>query len=362
MSSDNLIYYDLLITNIENNNQPAIECVFNEQRSTPYLTQPELYEMSIIRFTIDTPAIPLFRPIIKSNQPDINATVYSLTLQNNVSGLKSQVFVEWAPQDIINAPPTPPSQTQDGLQDNYTGYYDCTSYAWFLKLINNAFETAATTLGIATSPKIIFDSGSQLFILVCDDVSYNSQLPNYYEIYMNKSLYQLFSAFPAINTSHGLTDGLNFKIITNLYDGFASESVTFNGVTYNGLHIYSEFPTISLWNCITSIRFTTNNLPIVPSNISNPILSQNGVIIRSGINPDTSRIITDLTAIDTYKPNLVYNPSAEYRQIELTGSRPLNDINIACYYVDREAKLYPFRLSSGSSCSMKILFTKKFKS
>ena len=66
MSSNisNNIYYDLFQTNLENNDDPPILCQFNEVRNQDFLTNPEDYKMSIVRFMIETPTLPLFRPTI----------------------------------------------------------------------------------------------------------------------------------------------------------------------------------------------------------------------------------------------------------------------------------------------------------
>jgi hypothetical protein len=70
-------------------------------------------------------------------------------------------------------------------------------------------------------------------------------------------------------------------------------------------------------------------------------------------------IITDLVAGDNYKPYLVYTPSAEYRFMDLKGGVPIKDIDIQVYYQDRQGNINELKLSSGSSCSIKLLFQRK---
>ena len=63
------------------------------------------------------------------------------------------------------------------------------------------FETAKTTLGICNAPSIFFDTASQLFVLSAPKNNYDTgsvEEFGFWEIYMNKSLYQLFSSFPAV--------------------------------------------------------------------------------------------------------------------------------------------------------------------
>ena len=49
------LYYDVVITNLENFDQSPPVLYFNETRNTPFVYDPESYYMSIIRFTLDTP-------------------------------------------------------------------------------------------------------------------------------------------------------------------------------------------------------------------------------------------------------------------------------------------------------------------
>jgi hypothetical protein len=84
------------------------------------------------------------------------------------------------------------------------------------------------------------------------------------------------------------------------------------------------------------------------------------VINNGGNNANISQIITDFVS-DTglYKPNIVYNPSAQYRYIELLGNRPIYNLDVTIYWKDRTGTLTPFRLSSGSTATLKFFFTKK---
>jgi hypothetical protein len=61
----------------------------------------------------------------------------------------------------------------------------------------------------------------------------------------------------------------------------------------------------------------------------------------------------------SYKPNLLYNPSAEYRRISLTSNRPINNIDIQVFWRNKRGELKPFYVWSGGSASIKILFEKK---
>tara|TARA_R110000823_G_scaffold192520_1_gene324095 strand:- start:2261 stop:3436 length:1176 start_codon:yes stop_codon:yes gene_type:complete len=370
MSSNisNNIYYDLFQTNLENNDDPPILCQFNEVRNQDFLTNPEDYKMSIVRFMIETPTLPLFRPTIQYTPIDdvpsgiepSNYTIYSITLRKSGTEDLSQQFIEWSPQNKHIQMPNPPVLNTNTLQDNSNGYYDCYNYAWFLNLINNAFIKASTELSISNSPTIFYDSASKFFVMAAPKDNYDTNnTSGYYEIFMNKSLFQLFSSFPNVNISISKKYGLNYQIITNSYYGFSTQSVEIDTGTTECLMVYSEYSTTYLWSPVSSIVFTSSSLPIVSTNLSNPILTREGSAIRFNGQPNTRRLITDLVAGDSYKPYLVYTPSAEYRYIDLYEGRAIRDIDIQVYYQDKQGQLNEFKLSSGSSCSIKILFTRK---
>ena len=105
-----------------------------------------------------------------------------------------------------------------------------------------------------------------------------------------------------------------------------------------------------------------NGTAWVPSVIT-ASTSQSANVANTAIfaaNSNIANIITDLVS-DTgrYKPNIVYNPSAQYRLIQLQGNRPISNLDIVVYWKDRTGSLNDFKLSSGSSATIKILFTKK---
>jgi hypothetical protein len=143
MSSPNYIYYDLIQTNLENSDTDAPQCQFNERRNQEFIQNPEDYQFSIVRFMIDTPSLPLFRPTIQYIVPPDDTvispdlTIYSVSLKLNTAvatdGVYSsseviQKFISWETQDETKTAPNAPYYNSNGLQDNSTGYYNCYSY------------------------------------------------------------------------------------------------------------------------------------------------------------------------------------------------------------------------------------------
>jgi len=379
-TADN-VYYDVTITNLETINRNPPSLYFNETRNTPFVYDPESYYLSIIRFTLDTPTLPVFIPVIQPNQSNINLTIYSVTLSwtNPVAPFQTfnqQTFVEFIPQIENAVVPAPPSQTTDGLQNNTTGYYEILNYQYWIELINNTFTTCFTDLnaqvvsaGLALpsthEPSMSWDTTSNSAVLTAEQVGYDTSVANSIGIYMNPAMYQIFSSFPVIiKGAVGVTNGKNIQLIMN---GFGGASVVVFPPTaptadqYDALQIVQEYSTIALWTPITSIVFTSNTLPVVPANISSPLLFINGEVYNNGgNNSNISQVVTDFVSDNgIYKPNIVYTPSAQYRLINLVGNTPIYNLDLNVYWKSRTGVLQPFKLSSGSTATIKLLFTRK---
>ena len=74
------VYFDLVITNIKSEYTEPIPIYFNENRTNPIINNSGDYDMSIVRFQLDTQALPLWIPEIQANQSDPNLTIYSVTM------------------------------------------------------------------------------------------------------------------------------------------------------------------------------------------------------------------------------------------------------------------------------------------
>lgn len=378
-TADN-VYYDVTITNLETINQNPPSLYFNETRNTPFVYDPESYYLSIIRFTLDTPTLPVFIPIIQPNQGNRDLTIYSVTLSytdpSTLVTYNQQTFVTFVQQIFGVVVPAPPSQTNDGLQNNQTGYYEILNYQYWIQLINDTFVTCFNalnaqviagggTLPSTNPPSMAWDTTCNCAILTAEQVGYDTSIPNIIEIYMNPALYQIFSSFPVIiKGSVDIQFGKNIQIIM---DGFGGANIVKFPPTapsasqYDALQVVQEYSTIALWTPITSIVFTSNTLPVVPANISAPLLFVNGQIYSNGgNNSNISQVVTDFVSDDgIYKPNIVYTPSAQYRLINLVGNTPIYNLDLNVYWKSRTGVLQPFKLSSGSTATIKLLFTRK---
>ena len=379
-STPDKLYFDIQIQNLNSIDQDATILSFIETRNTPLLLNPEEYYMSVVRFDLDTPSLPIFTPSIEYNSANRNLTIYSVTLEYVNPAPPNQTFVEqtfvtFAPQDLAAVLPVPPSQTYNKLQDNSTGYYYIYNYQYWIFLVNTAFTTcfnalnaqvvaAGLVLPTTHAPVLTFDTQLNTAILNSDVLGYDDTVANRINIYFNRPMYQLFSSFPVYILSNQATFGRNRQIQTNTFGDSFVIGFPFIAPVYDAIQTFQEYSTISLWTPVKSVVFTSATLPIVATQVSQPIEIVNGNFIGSnGNNSNQAPIITDFLADGgIYKPTLLYEPTAQYRLISLQGNRPIYTIDINVFWKDAFGQLIPFRLTAGSGSSIKILFTKKSSS
>jgi hypothetical protein len=418
-NSPDQVYYDVTISNFQSQNTIPPVFYYNESRTVPFVNCPEDYYLSIVRFSVDTGTIPLFLPSIVPNQSDPDKTIYTITLtykgDNGVTYTSGTTHIVWVPQDTSIPKPEAPNLTPNKLQIDGTGYYCCYSYQYLATLVNTAFKLALDRLVIAVNAGIGAGSGGMPVYTIWDsststaiplqsdtlppifqwdtssDTATIFAIPQYdlnpavnpgtspvlsgnepIKIFFNAPLFGLFNSFPSTifgySTFGGHTNfqisvvnqgGLNTSLITPpLYDTIETG---LRPVSIPYISVYQETSTISSLSPVTAIVFTSNTMPITPNQVSNPvILSDNQQLGTSTNNANFANIITDLVSeTGSYRPSLVYTPSAQYRLVSLNGNTPLYNLDLQIFYRLRNGDLVPFRLASGGSVTVKLAFLKK---
>ena len=357
-------YLDLtMLNNDQIGNRNSVFLNFAEQRDIPILDDPELWHLSVVRFHLDTPNLPLIQFPVQERQPDINLGTYSITLKYLT--FTAQAFVRYIPINQNATLPKPPLISQD-LSNSY---YELYSYTYFIGLINTAFQTAynsllsQTGLPSTVAPYFEWDPTSLRAILNADILGYDLSLSNPIEIYLNGPLFYLFSSFDSFYLGPNQLFGENFKLnIKNINNG---NIYTTTSPAINWLQLYQEYPTLGpLANPVDSLVFVTTQIPVTSSIQSKPqIYNSTFGETQVNTNQKTLNILTDLqVGLDLgyeTKPQIQFNPTAEYRLISLQSNQPLKSYDISVYWKDASSNFYPFYLAPGCASSMKILFRKK---
>lgn len=360
-------YYDLDIINNDTTglNEPQA-LRFSEIRNSPYLMSPENYFLTVARFSIETPSLPVFIPQAQVGQTDPNLLIYSFTL--TYKQYEYQQYIRYIPTDLSQPVAGPPITFQD-LTSNYYFVY---TYQQWIMMVNAAFSEAynglltlvnagGDSLPSPNPPFFEFDPQAYLCILDVDEAGYSNTLSNPIKLYANSPCFTLFNSFQAVYYGYGgITNGKNFQFVIANINGTNILTLP----TYNAIQMYQEGSTVALWNPIASLVFTTALLPVIPELVSVPkIFNVSSRLYNSGNNANIQPILTDFTVDfapqNTYKPNLVYTPSGEYRLIDLYGTSPLSAIELSVFWKDNFGGLHPFYLNSGCSANIKLMFRRK---
>ena len=365
------IYLDLIASNNDaGSNTPSVFLTFSEIRDQAILQNCSEYYLTIVRFYLETPNLPLLLMPIQTGQSDINKSSLSITMTYKTYQI--QQFLQYVPANVSDTLPSPPL-----IKVDYSStYYDIYSYQNFIEMLNTAFLASynglkalviagGDTLPSQYFPYMEFDPNAEKAILNADILGYNKTLANPISIYMNATLFQLFSSFDASfygNTN--IVNGMNYKF--NIYALPNSGNVY--GITLpsviNYLQCYQEYATLGVvGNPVSSIVFTSNLIPIAGTLVSTPVIFNAPTnITQQSSNSAISNILTDITVGLTlgfeYKPNIIYNPTI-YRYLSMQSQGPLRQYDISVFYKLHTGDLRPFMLSPGSCSALKIGFFKK---
>lgn len=336
-----------------NPNQPFyIPAIIQQTRAGAFLTNPEEWNMSIIRLSVNSSAI-----------PRISESTSSLVVGYNYNN----VFY-----DVPVVIPFSPEPTR-GLPTQ--SLYNIWS---FVNLINAAFLTAQTAAaaGGAVFPYgmvfMTYNATTQLFSLYIPEYfgegTYSTS-PATIGVTMSFDLSQRLNSFPVLqnyplqNNGHDIVfikkfSGLNrIDGATNdFYLGPAPYPVMYPG-KYMLLQQDCAWP--SAIENVNRIAVTTGSLPAVTEYRSTSLYSQHG----AGNNNQTVGILTDFFAginapISNSSEPFNYLPNV-YRLTSLMGTQPLVTYDISISTVDREGTINQLFIPPDSLMDCKIIFLKK---
>jgi len=371
------VYYDAnIINNDQSGTKPPPRLVFQDIRSIPILTSPELYQLSVVRFNLQTGnSLPVWIPNIQFNNiyNDPNYTTYSFSMTYTYDGqiyYGGQTFVLYIPTNKNE--PTPNPQSNDEL---VIPYYYVYSFNTIIDMLNIGLADAMQKLGndlafngitmpTQNRPYFEWDPNNKRFILNADVIGFDDKITNHIKIHCNSALYTLLSGIRADYNGPDVFEGQNytFKLSKDPRDLNVFKIST----TYKVIQSYQEYSTGSLFTPIASIVFTTSLIPVLPSNTAKPtIYDGDGSLTTTGNNNNITSMITDFESQDNdgygFSGTLTYIPTAEYRMIDLnnSASERINNLDITVYWKDQYSNLHPLYLLPGCKCDIKILFRKK---
>ncbi len=347
MSTSNIFYYDLALTNPG----PApILAEINDQRQADILTTPNEWEMSIVRFNLSSELIPLFFPVI----PD----PIGFPLQSNMSitlaylGNFFQQFVQASPDEVKN------------------GIFD---YSVWLNHINDASVVAFTLLKAAfpgasgtSAPRFYLNDPSSLISCYTQD-TYLITNANRIQIGINQPLQQILD-MPCVNR-FPVPDpnGFEFELAINDSADLVPAAprvgypIGINGIAGTVIQTSQEFRSLDEWSTIRSVIFASQSIPVVKEFVPNLVTQ----FQNNNVNNSSKPIVTDfLVAKDSVEPTrhtYSYLPTAEYRMLSLQGVKAFSSIDIKAYYQTFDGKVRDVQIGAGDSMTLKIMFRRIVK-
>jgi len=407
-------YYNITITNDNTTSQQSIPLVFNEARSVPLVVNPSEHYMSVMRFELDTTALPVLfvQPKLGALAIDnvVGNTVYSITFTLG-TGQTLTRYVFWDP----NTTYTGPALLNKTSYSN--PYFYCYSYQNFLDAVNNQLASMAQFLNIG-APALYFDSKTNLITLSAPLTTFRTDIDGtnianitlgidgkpvagpVCSLYFNEPLFNLFSSLANVYVGGNLGYQLVFYTGSNIPNRSSIAPYNYNQQPYI-LNVYTntaqigsplyisniqEYPSIALWTPVKSIIFKTVLLTNVAELQGKPLVygySANNAIIPApdntkpnpefpwfgnptNFNPANADVLNilvehsvELKKGTEYKPFVFYEPTGEYRLTDLVGEMPINQIDISVYWKDDFGGLNQLYLPVGCSAGIKILFRKK---
>lgn len=360
------VYYDVQMVNYESIGTEARLLNFSETRNKPLIENCKDYSMSIVRFEIDTyHTLPTFTADIMPDQSNYNRMIESVTFSYKNSRI-GPYYLTWVPTNTSTSKPPVTPTIQNSTSEYYWGY----SFQEYCDLVNEVFRLLTIDLKIAAGadlvnlvpPKLIWNNQNETAELLTQRDLFDRNLTDHVSIFFNRALHAKLNSFQAIRNLTAPFQKIFELVIRNYNESnvvwLSPTTDMTSAVAY--IKTKQQFSTISNLCGVSSIVFTSNTIPIVPTQVSDPLVFYHGDLLNKSTLQNQVNVISDMSTLDMcYQSTLMYSPSAEYRFIDMFGNNNLHNIDINVWWKDKLGNLKPFYLASGASASIKILFKLK---
>lgn len=333
----------------------AVYAEYSESRNQPLLDCPNDYEMSIIRFDMPSTAIPKF---IMNRPRDLSITLVYPD-ENLISKQILQLFQISYSTDL-------------GERDDYIWYFkqivisvnDALSLAYAdivtqYEAIHGGGSWAASG-GPQSQPYLVYDVPERLFIFYCPQLMVDTNT-NRIELWFNYEMFRLFETFLAEFYGYDEADGKDVRLVIR---SFLTNSETISGVAYYKME--QEYSSLPNWYRVYKIVIVSNALISRKEYITFKTANPDSAFARNiqrgqGGTVNTLGIVQDFD-YSFFTPNverITYNPTAEYRWVDLLSNKPLNAIDFKVYVQSEAGDLRPIVLEPNDNVNIKILFRKR---
>ena len=227
-----------------------------------------------------------------------------------------------------------------------TNQYEVYTYSSFLEGVNRALVQLQLQVNvvnpclITNSPYFYYDYRVNKIQLYAPNLIFNNTLPAPVNIWVNSILYDLINTMPY---SAFTFDSVRLQIDSD-------ETFVDSGVTYDVITQESSDALCS-WNSLRNILFFSN-LPTT-TEFSNTVGEANQDDIQLQILGD---VAVDLVG---HGCEIVYNPTSQYRLVNMNSEYPLTNIQIKVFYQVKSGRIFPLFISPRSGINLKLAFINK---
>lgn len=340
--------YPPTIGNAVVNEQPVI-AEYSENKTEPFLSTPSEYYLSVIRFTVPLNKVPLFIMPIIPNQGNPNESTLAIGFTYLTTNYES--YVTYIPDNNLSAP------VQNAPVQVVTPYYYVYSYGALIAMFNATLSALWTSSGLAAVypslivPYFYYNTTLELVQLIVPHIFADGSVV--LSMFINESSLRFLDAFQFKFNGYNNVAGNDYYFVLQNQTQFFYPP--YSGTGTSTYYIYTqEYNMLYYWASLRKIVITSNGLPILNEIIPAP--GNSGVSVSFPIITDFVPQISD--AGDT-KSIAIYNPSSQYRLVDLTGSVSLSKLDIRLYWQDIAGNLYNIFISSGQQVTLKLGFFKK---
>lgn len=322
-----------------------------ESRSTIILEKANDWVMSVIRFDVDSQALPINIPLMKNLPVPFNNTTQS-TITFEYKGVDYSQDIQYLPSSF--AP--------------IYGFPTIYNYEDWLRMVNlqmaNIWILVVAAGAVGNQPLFIYDPTTGLINLYFDS-NFLPGGPNQVRIFMNRQLFSYFvnfrNRFKSANPANLLLDYLiNIDSDNSIVLPAVGSRVGLPiGVQlgYTNLYVMTDSaPSTASWSSVRSL-ILESSMPFrsetVPSSEGNDLNADSEFTILSDFLIPVESKVTDFRVVNEYLP------TAEYRYVDLVSDSALRIIDASIFWTDFSGNRYPLYMLPQKSFSVKILFHRR---
>lgn len=344
--SDNVYLNVVFNPNPANLETPTI-AQYNVTKTNPIINKCSDYYCTVIRFEIPLNEIPIFIFPVIPNSGTSNTSPMIMGI--SVGGTDYPVNLIYVPDNAL-----PQVNQNDISRQIITPFYYVYNYQNLINSMNTALNTAYTNAGspgAAGAPYLFLDTVSELISFVVPSAFIAANATIFYNESVINHLDSLPVYFYGWNRPNGKDYVLRMPTTANFeYNpkgGVIPSPATFYKYT-------SEYNTLIYWDSFRKLLITTNEIPI--NNESVPAINNSGLSVNQPIITDFTPALQDS---GDSRSIAYYNPTAQYRLIDLISDKALSAIDLRIFWEDKIGNTYPLYISAYQQGSIKLGFLKK---